>query len=283
MLQFNAAPLRHVLFLVIVSLCASATRAGAEELRPLRLGIMPFNSTLALIRTHQPLRDHLSRSLGREVEIYTSPGYEAFLQDSLAGDFDLLVTGPHFGVMSLEAGYRPLYRYRVTLQPIFVIRPDSGIGSANALRGRRVALSNRLSISSTGGMRWLSEQGVPASEVTWLERTTHGAAIAAVAVGEADAALTTHTPLKQVPRDIRDQVTELPTSYRIPHLMTMVHQRLGQGTIERVREALASFGDSAAGQAFFRDTGYRGYEPISDTDIAALAPYVALVRELTGK
>jgi phosphonate transport system substrate-binding protein len=46
---------------------------------------MPFNSTLALIKTHQPLRLHLEAALKRPVEIYTSADYAAFHRDSLAG------------------------------------------------------------------------------------------------------------------------------------------------------------------------------------------------------
>ncbi|MRR52239.1 MAG: hypothetical protein EG825_15250 [Rhodocyclaceae bacterium] len=56
--------LRALLFaLLLVGLPAAA------EQRPLRLGIMPFNSALALIKTHQPLRLHLQNVLGRPVEI----------------------------------------------------------------------------------------------------------------------------------------------------------------------------------------------------------------------
>jgi len=85
------------------------------------MGIMPFNSTLALIKTHQPLRLHLEAALKRPVEIYTSADYAAFHRDSLAGTFDLLITGPHFGVMCIDQGYSPLFHYKASLKPIFVV------------------------------------------------------------------------------------------------------------------------------------------------------------------
>lgn len=261
-------------------LCIALATAGEPALR---LGILPFNSTLALIKTHQPLRQHLEASLGRTVEIFTSADYAAFLRDSLSGNFDLLITGPHFGVMCIEHGYVPLFHYKASLKPVFVVRADAGIKDVHALKGKRIGLSNRLSVSSIVGLKWLADQGLQAGrDFEVLERTTHGAAIAAVAVGDLDAALTTYTPLKQVPPDIRAKVSELPTTVQMPHLMTLVHQRLGARLIEQVRDALRAFQATPEGQVFFRDTGYQGYETVEPHDIKALQPYVPVVKQMLG-
>ncbi len=272
-------PVRIVWFLALFLL---ATLAQAQQ-PALRLGIMPFNSTLALIKTHQPLRLHLEAALKRPVEIYTSADYAAFHRDSLAGAFDLLVTGPHFGVMCIDQGYMPLFHYKASLKPIFVVARTSGINSMDMLKGKRIGLSNRLSVSSIVGLRWLDDQGLQAGrDFEVLEKTTHGAAIAAVAVGDLDAALTTFTPLKQVPPDVRAKVSELPTSVQVPHLMTLAHNRLGPALVEQVRAALQAFPATPDGQAFFRDTGYQGYDPIAASDLKALQPYVPIVKRMMG-
>lgn len=257
--------------------------ALAMEKSPLRLGIMPFNSTLALIKTHQPLRQHLEAVLGRPVEIYTAADYAAFHRDSLAGEFDLLITGPHFGAMCLERDYLPLFHYATRLRPIFVLRADAGIREVGQLRGKRIGLSNRLSVSSIAGLKWLEDQGLKINQdFQVFEKTTHGAAIAAVAVGDLDAALTTYTPLKQVPADIRAKVTELPTSVQVPHLMTLAHARLGGSEVEQIRAALRAFPATPEGRVFFRETGYQGYDPIDPADVRALQPYVPIVRRMMG-
>lgn len=249
----------------------------------LHLGIMPFNSTLALIKTHQPLRLHLEAALKRPVEIYTSADYAAFHRDSLAGAFDLLITGPHFGVMCIDKGYTPLFHYKASLTPIFVVAKAAGINSVEKLKGKRIGLSNRLSVSSIAGLRWLGEQGLQAGrDFEVLEKTTHGAAIAAVAVGDLDAALTTFTPLKQIPADVRAKVSELPTSVQVPHLMTLAHTRLGPAQVEQVRAALLAFPATPEGQVFFRDTGYQGYDPIHANDLKPLQPYVPIVKQMMG-
>jgi len=260
----------------------SATLGNAQQ-SALRLGIMPFNSTLALIKTHQPLRLHLEAALKRPVEIYTSADYAAFHRDSLAGAFDLLITGPHFGVMCIDQGYSPLFHYKASLKPIFVVAKAAGINHVDKLKGKRIGLSNRLSVSSIAGLRWLDDQGLQAGrDFEVLEKTTHGAAIAAVAVGDLDAALTTFTPLKQVPADVRAKVSELPTTVQVPHLMTLAHNRLGSAQLEQVRAALQAFPATAEGQAFFRDTGYQGYDPIAASDLKALQPYVPIVKQMMG-
>jgi phosphonate transport system substrate-binding protein len=273
---------QFVRFAGVLIMLLVATLASAQQ-PALRLGIMPFNSTLALIKTHQPLRQHLEAALKRSVEIYTSADYAAFHRDSLAGAFDLLITGPHFGVMCIDQGYAPLFHYKTSLKPIFVVGKLSGINAADKLKGKRIGLSNRLSVSSIVGLRWLDEQGLQAGrDFEVLEKTTHGAAIAAVAVGDLDAALTTYTPLKQVPADVRAKVSELPTTVQVPHLMTLAHNRLGSAQVEQVRAALRSFQATPEGQAFFRDTGYLGYDPIGAQDLKALQIYVPIVKQMMG-
>jgi phosphonate transport system substrate-binding protein len=277
--SFAMSPTHRLVILVLLFMVGWARAENA----PLRLGIMPFNSTLALLKTHQPLRQHLEAALGRPVEIYTAADYAAFHRDSLAGGFDLLITGPHFGVMCLDKGYVPLFHYKTSLKPIFVVGKAAGLDRFEKLRGKRIGLSNRLSVSSIVGLQWLAERGLHAGQdFEVIEKTTHGAAIAAVAVGDLDAALTTFTPLKQVPADVRDKVDELPTNVQVPHLMTLAHNRLGAAGIDRLRQALRAFPGTPEGQAFFRDTGYLGYDPVEAPDIQAMKPYVPIVKKMMG-
>lgn len=269
-------------YLGALPLAGALTAEGKEE-RALRLGIMPFNSTLALFKTHQPLRQHLQNTLDCPIEMFTATDYFTFLNTSLAGQYDLLITGPHFGVICLRHGYEALARYKANLQPVFVVRPNAGINRLEDLRGKRIGLSSRLSISSIGGVKWLLDHGLQIGrDYQLFERSTHGAAVAAVAVGELDAALTTHTPLRQVPEDVRAKVSILPLEISVPHLMTLAHSRLGKREIQRVQTALFAFAATPEGQGFFHDTGYEDYTAITPADLKALAPYVELTKTLLG-
>ncbi|NTV11211.1 MAG: phosphate/phosphite/phosphonate ABC transporter substrate-binding protein, partial [Zoogloea sp.] len=171
---------RHFLASLAALPVLLCSRPLSAQTQPLRLGIMPFNTPLSLMRAHQALRDSLATQLRRNVEIGTSADYITFLNDSLDARFDLLITGPHFGVMSMEKGYEPLFHYRAKLVPVFVVRTESNLHDPQKLRGKLIALSSRLSISSVGGLRWLEQHGLKVGrDIGVIEKPTHGAAIAA--------------------------------------------------------------------------------------------------------
>ena len=254
---------------------------AVAEPPPLSIGIMPFNSTLALFKIHQPIRLQLQETLGRPVELFTAPDYPSYLKECQAGRFDLLITGPHLGVMVMESGYQPLLQYKTRLQPVIVVKKGSDIKDINALKGKRVGLPSSLSVSSIGGIKWLQDNGLKIGrDIALVEEASHGSAVAAVVVGTLDATLTTHTPLKQMPKDLLDQISIFPTNVQSSHLMTMAHQRLGKEEIEKIRESLLAFHKLPAGQTFFESTGYLGYEPVSNSDIADLQPYIAITRNV---
>lgn len=274
-------PLGRAYLLLITLALLFCTGARAADVAPLRLGIMPFNSALALIKTHQPLTRHLEKELGRPVAVFTAPDYGTYLKELLDGRFDLAIAGPHFAVMAREQGAVILFRYRADLQPVFVVRADSSLRSLDQLRGKRIGLSSPLSISSIGGMKWLHDHGLKSGQDYQLvERTTHGAAIAGVAVGDLDAALTTHTPLKQVPEDVRARIRELPLDIHVPHLMTLANPQLSARDVERIRTALRKLPETPEGREFFKETGYQGYEPVSNADIQALRPYIEVTQQV---
>ena len=256
---------------------AGLTLGACAEMPPLKLGIMPFNSPLALVKTHEPLARHLEQALGRKIMVHTATDYFTHINALLAGDFDIAITGPHFGVMASERRMQILYRYAIDLQPLFVVRKDSPILKIDDLRGKTLALPSRLSISSIGGLKWLQDQGFRLNhDLRLSEFSAHGTAIAAVLHGVADAAVTTLALLHQVPADVRAKTRTLPSETRVPHFMTLAHEHLGQAEIERIRRALASFPNTPAGQAFFRETGYQGYVGVSASDLRHLRPFIEL-------
>lgn len=274
--------LRRLFFLFCLLLLGSASVRSEEVLR---VGVMPFNSQLALLRFHQPLREHLQARLGIPVEIRTSPDFPAYVKDVLGGRFDVIVLAPHFAVLAYQdAGYRPLFHYRNTLEPLLVVRRDSPIDSPADMRGRTVAVASKLALVSIVGLQRFRQEGVPYPQAIKLdERVTHGTAIAAVAVGEVDAALSVETTLRQVPPDVREKLRAINLGVSLPHLVTMANASLGDERIARLRAALAAFPETEAGRRFFVETGYGGYDPFTREDIRQLQPYADVVRQLLGE
>jgi phosphonate transport system substrate-binding protein len=258
--------------------------AGKLSASPLRLGIVPFNPATALLRTHQPLREHLERVLGRSVMLYSSPDHALFFQDTQNGRFDVVVTSPHLGVIHMEQGFAPLVRYQADMEIRLVVRKRDRIKRPVDLLGKRVGVPDRMSIFSIGGIRWLQNENLQLDRDYQLsEWPNHGSLIAAVAQGSLDAALSTTSAITQAPQDVREKLASILLRGKIPHLMSLARPEQGEAEIARIRKAFESFPTTPAGREFFLNTGYKGYAPITADDVEAMRPYVEMTRELMEK
>lgn len=251
---------------------------AADDPHPIRLGLQPTNATLSLLTLYHPLRLHLQRALGQPVELYTSRTFHLFLDQVTAEEFDILVAAPHFGVIALDHGYLPLLRYQRELRPLILVGKTSPIRSGADLKGRRVLTADRLTAVSVVAERWLEQEFALTAgrDYELVEASNHLTAIRAVALGDAEAAITTQPAFTQAPADIVAKVVPLPCPLTIPGQFFLAHSRLGTETIARIAEALRDFAASGDGRALFAK-GYDGFAPISPADIAAARPYATLL------
>ena len=261
----------------------SALTAHAQGAEPLRLAVHPYASTLALVSTHRPLQQYLSARLGRPVEFNTAASFDSYTDALLAGAYDIAICPPHFAILAMEKYYVPLVHYQARLEPLLVVRGNGPLARVEDLRGKRIAMADRTAFIRLVTVKWLADKGLRQGiDYTIVERPSHGAAIGAVAAGEAEAGLATTAALKQLPADLQQQMRVISTGQRFPHLFTLAHRRLGPALIERLREALQAFPDTPEGRQFMEKSAYLGYEEISDDEIRVLKPYVDLYRQLEG-
>jgi phosphonate transport system substrate-binding protein len=263
--------MRKILAGILFLFCADVSAEPA----PLKVIVLPYTNTVTLMKVHQPLRQHLQVTLGRPVELFTSVDFPSHFDSIRQGDFDVAITGPHFGAWAVDHGHQPLVRYSATLSPVLAVRTNSGITGPHDIRGKVVVMSNRLSSSSLAGIHWLkAEKLEPDRDYTLRESPTHTAAIMAVAMGEADAAITTHTPIRQAPEDIREKVVAVVSPVGFPHLFTIANANTPKERIEPLIQAFISFEATEAGRRFIDETGYQGYSRLSAADIEAMRPVV---------
>ncbi len=260
-----------------------ASLAVAQDAQPLRIGVHPFASTLALISAHKPLQQYLSNELGRPVEFYTAPSFEKFVETLMAGGYDIAISPPHFAVLAMEAHYVPLVRYRSRLEPILAVPKSAHYSQAEDFRGKRIAMADRTAIIRIATVKWFADHGLQRGrDYEIVERPTHGAAVAAVAMGEADAGLITAEALRLVPADLQAEIKVVHTGEKLPHLFTLAHRRLGGTEIARLKKALLAFPATEQGARFMESKAYQGYEEIVPQDLRALQPYVDLYRAMSA-
>lgn len=275
-----------VVFVVILAATPPAgARAGEVSARPIRVGLLPTIATHSLLKLYDPLRQHLQQALGRPVELYTSGSFHTYLDDIAADEFDVLVAAPHFGVIAADRGYVPLSRYKLELTPLIIVPKESTLREATQLRGRRVLTADRLSALSVVAETWLFvDYGLRAGvDYDLHEVASHSTAIRAVAIGDADAAISSPSVLQQVPEELRDRVISFPSRLRMPHQIILAHPRLGADTVRTIRAALGDFENTERGRAFFAAGGFKGLVPVTASDMEQARPYANMVKKADSK
>lgn len=250
--------------------------ATAADGKPLEIGVFPYLSVRAVLTTFQPIRHYLERELGRPVVLYTAPDFRSFIERTQQGEYDVLITAPHCARLAqLQTGYVPLAGFTKELHPIIVVAASSSYKSLADLRGKTVAIPDRLAIVSMMGLRLMREQGIETDrDFRLVSATSHNSAILEVTRANADAAITEAAALQQMPDELRNGVRVIATAGKAPHVMLMAHPRLGHGTIQKLRSLLEQFAtESPEGREFLAATGYESLKPVREAVLKSLDPY----------
>jgi len=266
------------IYKLALSLALTFSFAFAESLK---IGVLPYTDALKILTIHQPMKQFLETELNQKVEIYSASSYEKFFEDSKNGVFDMIITGPHFGLIHIENGFTPLFRYNTELKPVFVVLKDSPYSKVKDLKNTKIAMSNYLSVSSIGGIKTLIDEGFKNKrDFTLINSNSHTSAIKSVVLGEVDAAITTHTPIKQLTDEaMKSKIKVFESDFSMPHLFTIVHPKLSKEEVKTLKIALQNFEKSSYGKDFFKKTDYKGYIQISKKDLEAVKPVIDETKE----
>lgn len=269
-------------FLLGLLLTAASCLAAAASQQPLSIGLFPNLSTRLLLETYQPLREFLEQQLKQPVMIYTSPDFNSFISRTQSGEYDIIVTAPHFARLAqTDAGYQPLFAYRNNITAAVVVRKDSQINDVSQLRGAKIAAPDRLAMVTLLGLKLLQERGLEAGrDYAFQWTTTHSNVALAVLRGDAAAGIIGIMPLKQLPENISRQLQLLTATPSAPSQMLLAHQRLSSDQLLQFKAAMLQFEQSEAGQKFFKSSGLAGLKPLGSNDLKPLDPYAREVKRM---
>ncbi|MDR0746647.1 MAG: phosphate/phosphite/phosphonate ABC transporter substrate-binding protein [Helicobacteraceae bacterium] len=263
-------------------LCAAISCAfcAAPE-KVIKLGIVPFNSPAALVKTHRPLRDFLAQRLGCDVAIFTSVDHTQFLRDIVNGEFDILLTTGHFIPFS-KGIYTPVAAYKSNMEIAIVVGKNSSINKISDLNDKLIGLPDRLSLYYIAALHWL-KKNLPEGRYQISEFPLHMAGIIAVSNRQLDAVFTAKQVFMQSSEEIKGKtrVLDIP-AYILPPIIYATSDNLDAETIKKVREALFEFEKTDEGKEFFLKTGYIGFRKITQKDIDSMNTYTQEVEELSG-
>lgn len=244
--------------------------------KSLKIGVLPYTDPLKILTIYQPMKHFLQEELKQNVEIYSSNSYESFFEDTKNNQFDLVVTGPHFGYIHLQNRFKPLFRYDTDLKPIFIVLKESPYKEVKDLKNKKISMSNYLSVSSIGGIKALMDEGFKNQrDFKLVNSNSHASAMMSVVLGDVDAAITTYTPLKQLTDEsIKNKIRYFESDFAMPHLFTIANPHLSAKDLKDFKNGLLKFEQSSIGKEFFLKTGYKGYTQITKQDLEKMKPII---------
>jgi phosphonate transport system substrate-binding protein len=270
--------MRALLMFLTSLLLALSTAVHAAGERPLTLAVVPYLSARAIVQLYRPLQEHLERALQRPVRLVSAPDYVTYLDKTAKREYDLVATSPAFGRLAqTETGYVPLLRAQNSLEVLLVTPKDSPVQDLASLRGQTIATTDLLATLTLAGQRALKERGlVPGRDVTVRATSSHANSLAALQRGDAMAAITSATTLRQIPASASEALRVITVLSTTTPLLYLASPALAPAEVETLRRTMMEFANSTpAGQKFVNELGHGGLVPIAARDMASLDPLVA--------
>jgi phosphonate transport system substrate-binding protein len=268
------------LLISLLLLVTTPASVLAAEGGSLVMGIFPYLNAHKLYRIYLPVKHHLEQVLSRPVILVTAPDYRSFLERTAAGDYDLVVTAPHFALLSeQESGFRRVGKALPRLQGALIVRRDQDIEWISDLKGRAVAMPDELAIITFLGEELMQQHDLNTEEDVEIQNVAGiNRPLLLVSRGQVDAAVTVAGVINSMPVYVQDSLKVLDLTRDVPHIMFMASPDLDEASFQLIYDSLLEFHESGAGGRFFRDSQLGGLEPILDEDMQALEDFVVLLQ-----
>ena len=278
--------MRYLMLAVLLSIsflvpatCLADTESTNNK-QAISLGMLPYISTHRLIEIFLPIKEYLEKELHRPVKLVTAPNFREYLQRSLDGEYDIYHTAPHFAALAeLEYGHRRLSRYTRMLDGSILVAKNGTIKSIKDLKGKTMTTPGELAVITMLGEKLIMENGLElGKDISIRNTTSHGNAILSVAKSKADAAIVSAGVFERMPEDIKEKLTILTKTRKVPHVMFMANSKLPEKEYQAAKKAMLNFTADGPGKVFFTKTKRGNMTSITDTDIDILRPYVEILK-----
>jgi phosphonate transport system substrate-binding protein len=245
-------------------LSAPASAEQTDTGGPLRFGLLPFASPVSLFQRFAPLRDYLSNRVGTSFELESARSFAVHVQRIEAGEYDLVLTAPHFVPIALDSGhYQLIAGHRSELSAAFVVARDDRALTLHDLADRTIATPPPEALITMVGKEYLLAYLDPSDRLpTFIPYPSHNAAIHAVTSGLAGAAIASINAARhEINQDIAVRI--LDESDRFPGVGVLAHRRLTERLRDEIAAVLITMGDEVDGRDVLRQMDYAGYRSVS--------------------
>lgn len=261
--------------MVLAALPVAKAESGTGELV---FGVYPFLSSGQIADRFSPLRDHLAKQLERPVSMRSAPDFEAFIERTRKGEYDIVFTAPHIGRLAEQReGYRVLAQTGYSIVIVLLVRKDGPIRKLTDLKGHSLAVGARLSMSYQMVNRALESEGlVIGRDVRFVDTTNFSNVFETLIRKEADAGATGTLLWNSAPEEKHNVLREIWRSQTVPGFLILAHPRLGWQTLDRIKQSLFDFGNTPVGKAYFEQTQQIDFRPIDAATLKRIDPYTTV-------
>jgi ABC-type phosphate/phosphonate transport system substrate-binding protein len=194
----------------------------------------------------------------------TAPDLPIFQQRTLAGEYDLVITGPPLAWAAHKAGaMQPIAIATRPLRIFVVVARHSPIQSVAELRGKAVGVLPPPSFAPAILADILRSHGLAAgTDVDIRHDRNPYNSVKAVTMGELAAAAYPSVSLPSLPAELLEQVRTIDTSADFPAVIFCARSAPDLPSPESIQAVLFNFvRDTPAGKLFLEEFGHDGLAP----------------------
>ena len=245
------------------------------------IGVLPVHSAWVLAERYEPLRAYLEKHLQQPVRIESAADFARFQTRTLNGDFDLTITPSHFARLAQkDAGFQPLAQFTPDHDALLVYSSDHPLAEVGDLRGKQLAVIDRLAVTVMATLSYLDAQGLEAGrDYRLAEHRTHASAAYSLVTGLSAAAVTTSQGMLQIPEYLRSKLVAQKHIADVPAFVFLARPDASRARVESLQKWLLEFPSSAEGSDFLSHIGYTGVVAATEARMKRADGYLKATRK----
>lgn len=251
----------------------SKIAANARVRQEIRVGIHPLHNPELLFERYGPIVDVLNERVpGAHFVLEASRNYQEFENKLAANGLDVAMPNPYQTLQSLKQGYRVFGKMAGddVFRGLVLVRKDSRIDSAGALRGKLISFPSSTALAATMQPQFeLYREGLEWGSYEPLYVGSQESSIMNVLHGHTSAGATWPTPWLAFSREFPEQADQLDVLLATPPLINnawVALESLEPELVQQVGDVLFSLHQDEQGRKILAALPLEQFEPASNED-----------------
>ena len=276
--------IKHALWTIFVLVMLFPPALPAAPAAPqgdtLTLGVFPYISANQMMEQLSPLCKRIEEALGKKVILVSAPDFMTYVERTTKGEYDLVLTAAHMGSLAEKRdGWQRIVQSGQKTAAVLLVRQESSVQRLEDLRGRKITVGNRRSLTYLLAKEALAEKGIMLDkDMEVIETATFSNVVQSVFLGEADVGATPtllwdnweHVNAEQH-RQLREISRTRPAA---SSFLVMASPKTDKTAIRKLTDSLLSFENTEEGKAFFQKSQFGSFQPLEDATMESAAPFI---------